>query len=112
MPARVRRDDSAVSQLMAALCREKNQLSECLNAIADQIEEETELLSKKLLTILSLERMAEKERVVKLLQDVTPFTFTTFSLHSANRENPDSHQLTHSPISALSLFKRCCRRTT
>jgi len=112
MPARVRRDDSAVSQLMAALCREKNELSECLNAIADQIEEETELLSKKLLTVFSLERMAEKERFVALMQDVAPFIFRALFLPSASRKNPVDHQLTHSPISALSLFKGCCRRTT
>jgi hypothetical protein len=85
---------ATVKELMAELCRAKDGLVERLNAINDQIEEETDPSSKELLKV---EWMAQKERSVEPLQKVTPFPpfFPPSSIH----EHPDGHQLTHSPIS-------------
>ena len=78
-----------VKDRMAKLCREKNGLVERLNAIHDQIEEETDLLSK---VLLKVEWMEEKQRCVGPLQKVSPFL--TLLRPSFNREHPDAHQLT------------------
>jgi len=91
-----------VKDLMVKLCLEKNGLVERLNAIHDQIEEETDLLSK---VRLKVAWKAEKQRCVGPLQKVSPFSNSLPP--SFNREHPDAHQF---PRRLPSLFKGCWRR--
>ena len=82
-----------VKEMMVKLWREKIGLVERLNAIHDQIEQETDLLSK---VLLKVEWMAEKQRSVEPMQKVS--IFPTFVPPSSNSKHLDARQLTHLPI--------------